>query len=90
MSHEAISNLLKELHTKLSGSNSFTAEDRALLKQLAADIQALLAQPGEVTHARRQTVTDQLMAAVTRFEVSHPELTATLAQVSTKLGDMGI
>jgi hypothetical protein len=28
--------------------------------------------------------------AVTRFEVLHPDLTGTLAQVSKALGDMGI
>jgi hypothetical protein len=90
MSNEAIRNLLQELHRTLSGSTSISTEDRELLRQLSADIQALLAQPGATTPAGRRSLADQLMAAVTRFEVSHPDLTATMAQVSTALADMGI
>jgi hypothetical protein len=33
---------------------------------------------------------DRLQSAVTRFEVSHPDLTAAMAQVGKQLGDMGI
>jgi hypothetical protein len=90
MSNEAIRDLLQKLHTTLGGATSITGEDRELLKQLAADIQTLLAQPADVSHATRQSITDRLVSAVTRFEVSHPDLTATLTQVSNKLGDMGI
>jgi uncharacterized protein DUF4404 len=90
MNNEAIKNLLKQLHSTLDGATSITEKDRELLKQLSIDIQALLAQPSTITRARHQSIIDRLLAAVTRFEVSHPDLTATIAQVSTALGDMGI
>ena len=90
MSNEAIRNLLKQLHGTLNGATSITEKDRELLKQLSVDIQALLAQPGAVTRARHQPIIERLQVAVSRFEVSHPDLTATMAQVSKTLGDMGI
>jgi len=90
MNDEAIRNLLKQLHGMLRGATATTEQDRELLRQLAADIQALLAKPGAVTHASRQTITGRLQEAITRFEVSHPDLTATVARVSQALADMGI
>ena len=90
MNDETIRNLLKKLHSALDGATSITEKDRELLKQLSLDIEALLAQPGAMTRAEHQPIIDRLRAAVTRFEVSHPDLTATMAQVSKALGDMGI
>lgn len=90
MHDEAVGNLLKQLHNKLDGATSIAEKDRELLKQLSVDIQALLAQPGPVKRATHGTIIDRLKAAATRFEVSHPDLTATMAQVSKALGDMGI
>jgi hypothetical protein len=90
MSDDTIRNLLRELHSTLDGSTSITEKDRELLKQLSVDIQALLAQPGGMTRAGHQSMIDRLAAAVTHFEVSHPDLTATITQVSKALGDMGI
>jgi hypothetical protein len=87
MNDEAVSNLLKQLHGKLEGATSISTEDRALLEQLSADIQAILARQAGPQPAG---LADRVEAAVTRFEVSHPELTATLMQVSKTLGDMGI
>lgn len=90
MIDEALSNLLKTLHSALNSATIVTEKDRELLKQLSVDIEALLAQPGAITRARHQSIIDQLRVAVTLFEVSHPDLTATMAQVSKALGDMGI
>jgi hypothetical protein len=90
MNDEAVGNLLKQLHSMLHGATSITEKDRELLEQLSVDIEALLAQPGAVKRAKHATIIDQLETAVTRFEVSHPDLTATMAQVSKALGDMGI
>ena len=90
MQDEPVGNLLKQLHNMLDGATSITEKDRELLKQLSVDIQTLLAQPGAVKRAKHDTLIIRLQEAVTRFEVSHPELTATLAQVSKALGDMGI
>ena len=88
MNHEAISNLVKQLHSTLDDVSSITAKDREQLEQLSAELQAVLARPGAVS--RHQGVIDRLREAISRFEVSHPDLTATMAQVSKTLSDMGI
>jgi hypothetical protein len=90
MTDEATRNLLKTLHSALNGATSIAEKDRALLKQLSADIEALLAQPDAIPRAEHQSLINRLQVAVTRFEVSHPDLTATMSQVSKALGDMGI
>ena len=90
MDDERIRSLLKELHSALGSAAPATDEDRELLEQLSADVEALLARPGAVTRAEHQSIADRLMSAVTRFEVTHPNLTSTMAQVSKSLGDMGI
>ena len=90
MNDTAVSILLKQLHTTLEGAPSISETDRELLRQLSVDIQALLARPGALADQGGPSVVDRLQTAITRLEVSHPDLTATLAQVSKTLGDMGI
>lgn len=90
MNDEAFRNLLKQLHGMLGGATSIAERDRELLKQLSVDIQALLARPGAATRASHQSIIVRLQEAVSRFEVSHPDFTATMAQVSKTLADMGI
>ncbi len=90
MIDETIRNHLKALHSALNSATVITEKDRALLKQLLRDIEALLAQPGAMSSAEHQSIVNRLQTAVTRFEVSHPDLTATMTQVSKALGDMGI
>jgi len=90
MNDEVIGSLIKQLHSTLEGRSSITGKDREQLEQLSADLQAVLAMPGVVTPSRHQGIIDRLREAISRFEVSHPDLTATMAQVSTTLSDMGI
>ncbi len=90
MSDEAVRNLLKQLHSMLGGSTSIPEKDRELLEQLSVDIQALLARPGAATRSTHRSVIHRLKEAVARFEVSHPDFTATMEQVSKTLADMGI
>jgi hypothetical protein len=90
MNHEVVSRLIRQLHGTLEGRSAITQEDRAQLEQLAADLQAVLARPGAAAGSGHQGIIDRLRNAVSRFEVSHPDLTATMAQVSQKLSDMGI
>lgn len=90
MTDQPVRALLKQLHDTLGSAKRITKEDRELLEQLAADIQAALARSGAPAAGGQKSLADQLQAAVTRFEVSHPDLTAAMAQVSKQLGDMGI
>ena len=90
MDGESIRSPLEKLHSALKGVTSTTVQDRELLKQLSADIEALLALPHAMSRAEHQSIIDRLRVALVRFEVSHPDLTATMAQVNKALGDMGI
>ena len=90
MKNPAMSNLLKQLHAALNDATSINQKDRELLEQISADIRALLAQPETGARARHEPIVERLRTAVTRFEVSHPDLTATMSQVSRTLADMGI
>jgi hypothetical protein len=90
MDKPAISELLNELHARLKGANAITEKDRELLNQLSVDIRALLAHSDEPTAANPHSVIDRLQDSIARFEVSHPELTDVMAQVSKTLADMGI
>ncbi|MEO5987964.1 MAG: DUF4404 family protein [Candidatus Eisenbacteria bacterium] len=90
MSDKAITDLLSQVQRTLEAETPITEQDRALLKQLSVDIQTLLAKHDAGDREGHQNVVDQLQAAVTRFEVSHPDLTATMSHVSKALGDMGI
>ena len=90
MSGTAITDLLTRLHGALEGSTSISDGDRKLLKQLSVDIQELLARPNGSADARHGSILVRLQDAVTRFEVTHPDITGTLAAVSKRLSDMGI
>lgn len=87
MSEGSVHDLLQKLNETLRDAKSIAPEDRETLQRVAADLQALLERSGGAEGPR---LSDRLQAAITRFEVTHPDLTAALAQVSKKLGDMGI
>jgi len=90
MNSEAINDLLKQLHGAMGSATSITDKDRELLRQLSADIQTLLAQPGAAAASKHPSIAGRLGDAVTRFEVTHPDVTDVLVRVSKVLGDMGI
>ena len=90
MKEKAIRDLIRQLHSTLDGATTIGGKDREQLEQLSVELQALLSESGPDTRARHQSVIDRLVAAITRFEVSHPDLTATMGHVSKALSDMGI
>jgi hypothetical protein len=90
MTDNSVRELLRQLHRTLDSTPSISAEDRALLKQLSEDIQSVLARSGKPGAPGHATIADRLQTAVTRFEVTHPDLTATMARAAKTLGDMGI
>jgi ElaB/YqjD/DUF883 family membrane-anchored ribosome-binding protein len=89
MQNDAIDELLKQLHAALQDAKTITDKDRDLLRQLSADIEAVLAKSGAPA-TKHPTLAGQIGDAVTRFEVTHPDLTDVLARVSKVLADMGI
>ena len=90
MANDSLRDMLNRLHTALGDKRVLTKEDRALLGRLSVDIQALLARSEAPAGDAHAGLASQLRDAITRFEVSHPDLTALMAQISKKLADMGI
>ena len=91
MENQSIHSLASELDRQLQSGRSFDPSDRALLEQLRNDIQAILAAPDASTGLPdRDDLLARLREATNRFERSHPALTATLAQVTSTLSNMGI
>lgn len=90
MSDSSLRDLAQVLHSKLQSAQSLDAADRASLEQLSSDLHALLDSPGAPADPASASILDRMRDATTRFEVSHPDLTATLAQIGKGLGDMGI
>ena len=88
MDDREIDELLTQLRAKLE-SPGMSDSDRELLTRLSADLESLHGQSGRLPTHRRSLV-ERLEESITRFEVSHPDLTNLMAQVSQKLADMGI
>ena len=90
MDDKLIRELIRQVHATLEAEGGIANKDRALLEELSSDLQALLSQRGTATRATHESLAGRLLAAITRFEASHPDLTTTMTQVSTALADMGI
>jgi ElaB/YqjD/DUF883 family membrane-anchored ribosome-binding protein len=90
MSEPHVMELLNELHAKLQDVKSISENDRQLLTELSADIESLLARSGGLAAEHHRSVIERLQESITRFEVTHPDLTNVMAQVSKVLADRGI
>jgi hypothetical protein len=89
MNDMVIGDLVRKLHLTLERASAISESEREQLLQLSADLQAVLAQPG-APRGPHQGIVDRLMAAITRLEVSHPDLASTMELAVKKLADMGI
>jgi hypothetical protein len=89
MDDREIEELLTLLRAKRE-SAGLSDSDRELLTRLSADLESLLGQSGRLPPQRHRSLIEQLEESITRFEVSHPDLTSVMAQVSQKLANMGI
>lgn len=87
MTDRSVRDVLKQLQQTLESRQPLSDTDRELLRQLSADIHAALERADTGGHA---SLAERLQAAVTRFEVTHPDLTATMARAAKTLADMGI
>jgi hypothetical protein len=92
MIDQSIHSLASKLDRELQGGRSLDPSDRELLEQLRRDIQSILDGPDSSVALKRldEGFLDRLREATNRFETSHPALTATMAQVTSTLSNMGI
>jgi hypothetical protein len=83
MSEDALQRQLRELHGALGKADVREAETRALLHELARDIDRALAS-GE-----RRGLVDRLRSVATQFEGEHPDLAVLTTRVIDALVKLG-
>jgi hypothetical protein len=77
---------LKKLHDQLSSAHALDAETRALLREVAQDIESVLASAEPDSGSLKERVDE----AAVRFEASHPQLAHTLGEITDALAKLGV
>jgi uncharacterized protein YlxW (UPF0749 family) len=88
MRKTSIKELVEELDREIERARSLNAQERELLEDLRGDIRMALERSRK--QASVEGTVEKLREAAGRFEVSHPSLTAALAQVMDSLVKMGV
>jgi len=87
MDKEELEKILSHLKDELAASEFAAPSSRQEIQSLIDKIENFIVQEQLATeHALNEPISD----AVTRFEVSHPKLTALLNNISATLSNMGI
>ncbi len=86
--NQKLDELLEQLHQEIEGIHSVDEKGQELLRELSLDIRDLLERTGEKKPA--PSVLARLERSVEYFEVTHPDLTAALANLSAILSNAGI
>jgi hypothetical protein len=93
MTTEALRELRDQLHHELSGGSAIDPERRALLLDVKAEIDHLLAREpdaAELSPADTQPLQNRLQTAAVGFEGLHPQLASTLERALLVLSNMGL
>jgi hypothetical protein len=86
---ESLTKLVRELDKQIGKARSLSSVDRELLDNLRRDIADLLERSQKHAQTSDHAVLGELRDATERFESSHPDLAAAMAQIVdlfTKLG----
>lgn len=78
---------LESIRRELDAAGAMDDADRALLEQVAADIERVLDEDDETTP---DTVRGRMEKAAVDFEASHPRLARVMNEIVDALGRMGI
>jgi hypothetical protein len=78
---------LAELHQQLREASGLAPEDLAELHAALDEIREALERSGSPPHA---SLRERVIAAVERFEGSHPRLVAAVNRVADQLSELGI
>jgi hypothetical protein len=91
MDDEELRKMLEELHQRIEMTDTVDETGRELLSHLSVDIRNLLERTGHDERLRgSEWEIGRLEESVRHFEVSHPSLTAALAQLLNILNNAGI
>lgn len=88
MSNQKLKNLLEQLHIEMESVNQVDEASLALLRELDQDINELMARADD--NLSDLSLAERLDEAVSKFEVTHPTLTAMLSEISKILNNAGI
>jgi hypothetical protein len=86
MTKQTLKRNLRQLHQELAAGESMDPETRALLGEVADDIERILAD--ESTDAGN--IRNRIESAAWQFEASHPGLAGTLGEIADALAKLGI
>jgi hypothetical protein len=81
---------LEQLHAELEQVDSVDSDSQELLRDLIKHIQGLLKESDGIPAPQYAPLQDRLTSARLQFQVSHPAVTAAIAQVLETLAQMGI
>jgi hypothetical protein len=90
MENKQLDQLLEALHQELQKTTTLDDKGRDLLRDLDADIRALLGHSGPVPEEMQEPVMNRLQESLEHFEMTHPALTALLSDLMTSLSNVGI
>lgn len=88
MPDQQLRKMLQQLHAELQQSDSVDEHSRELLRNVMADIHAIL-EPA-AAKANPESLITRLREVVDEFEESHPALTEAVGRVADALAKMGI
>ena len=90
MENKDLRKLLEELHTEIEATPAIDEKESELLHHIEGDIAALLGRSEENPEPSEGFNVENLESAVSRFEVTHPSLTALISKVLDTLSSSGI
>ena len=90
MDEQELRKLLEQLHKEVEDAQAVDEKGLALLRDLNADISALLERSGTVQPQVRETTLQMMEDSLQHFEVSHPVLTTVLSKLMDILSAAGI
>lgn len=88
MDDKELRELLEKVHAEIEQTQTVDENGRELLRDLERDIRELLARSQE--KQSELPIVERLDNTIKYFEVTHPDLTATLSELMTILSNAGI
>jgi predicted nucleic acid-binding Zn-ribbon protein len=89
MDHEQLRSDLQKLHSELGNIKSLDDDEQRLLRQLEADIEALLSRDKDNMEPD-EDLRQRLTEALAHVEASHPRITLLLRQIVDSLSFLGV
>jgi hypothetical protein len=90
MDDQELRKLLEQLHSEIEDAQTVDEKGLALLRDLEADIRALLERSGTVPADLHPTTLKRMEDGLQYFEVTHPTLTEMLSKLLAILSNAGI